>query len=229
MTHRGRSKERRLPSDSDSDTDRGYESEEDETEIKTKERLIKNIELYNAQFEKELRDFNRVNNKKKKNVKYTKDTPLETIQADLNEMRTHVASKNAAKDMGGVSMAAALLIQQIGETFGFKLAGPCVSLAGVVQKNKEAYDIALRELMCKYSMGNVMEPEWRLVLLTGQSMLGVHFMNKAKMEEDSKANFTGRKSYEPQQPVSEVPTPDSTSTTSHGGGSNGSKVESSSH
>jgi hypothetical protein len=118
-------------------------------------------------------------------------------------MRTHVASKNAAKDMGGVSMAAALLIQQLGETFGFKLAGPCISLAGVVQKNREAYDIALRELMCKYAMGNVMEPEWRLVLLTSQSILGVHMMNKVELEKASNANFIGKKSYEP-QPIPEA-------------------------
>lgn len=216
-------KERRLPSDSDSENESGYESEED---VEEKKKLIKQIELYQAQFEKELRNFNRVNNKKKKNFKYTLDTPLEKIKEDLNEMRTHVSSANAAKDMTGISTAAAVLIEQLGENFGFKLAGPKASLAATISNNKEAYDIALRELMCKYAMGNVMEPEWRLLLLTGQSMMAVHYTNKIYMEKASQANFIGKKSYEPQEPVQEQQPPNSAPSSSSSGGTNGTKVES---
>jgi hypothetical protein len=153
-----------------SDSETEIENEQDEREL-----LIKQINNYHKNFPDIL------NKKAEKKVpllkKYSKLTPIETLKQDLNDAQTTVASQNMIKDVGALCVSAAYGLQNIGNMIGLKLAGPKIDLATIVHQNKQAFDVIVKELACKYDLMGMAQPEIRLGLLASQCILVVHSTN----------------------------------------------------
>lgn len=169
------------------------DSPDEGSDCEEKMKIIKQIENYQTNFP-ELINKKSIDKSKKSDIKkYDIDTPITVLQDDLENIQNKINNTGIIKDLSGLCMVAANLIQKISTRTPLKLDGPKCDLVSVVQQNKESFSQVCKELMCKYDMCGISKPEIRLAMLGIQSVLLVHSTNT---QEEKEENIVKEKSNE---------------------------------
>jgi hypothetical protein len=170
-----------LDLDLDDDSDEDHDEEEEQKQRKA---LIDKIKAYKTNFPEIFEKNKSIKNLKKKDGMprtYTDSTPIETIEADLDEIKRSVASENGIKDCGNLAVGISVCIQSLGGMVGLNLRGPKTSLASGVEHWKATIDCAMREMIVKYDMNSYCEPEYRLLLAFGGLTMSTHMENSSEI------------------------------------------------
>lgn len=123
----------------------------------------------------------------------------EKVERELAAVKAEVSGSNAIADVSSILVTGSLLAQDAGGWFGLELNGPKASLAESVQKNQGRFGTVMKEIMCKHDLGGFMEPEARLAILFGSTVIGVHSMNTNALREAEKEKAAVEKKDEPLQ------------------------------
>lgn len=161
---------------SNSGSESGTESDGEE-----KSKLIKQIENYHINFPDLINK--KTLEKSKKFKKYDNSVPTEVLREDLKNIQAQVNNTGMIKDVSGVCITIAGLIQNISTKTPLKLTGPKCDLVTIVHNNKESFNQICKELMCKYDICGLVKPEIRLAMLGVQSILLVHSENSQAEKE----------------------------------------------
>ncbi len=141
--------------------------------------IIKHIEAYR-------RNFPDLCEKLKKEYDPNMDT--EYLKKELDKIRILVSENNTIKNMGDLCVTTAYFIQDIGEYAGLKLNGPKLSLANIVNSNKETYNSIMKEIICEHNLSGWTKPEYRLAMLTAQCLVVTHAQNASAPAETKPTN-----------------------------------------
>lgn len=164
----------------DDDISDEIEGSDEEEKIK----IIKQIENYQNTFPDIVNKKTIDKSKNKLKKKYSPSTPLSVLKDDLNNIENEVNNNGMVKDLGGLCVSVAGLIQNLSTKTRLKLNGPKVDLVTIVHNNKECFNQLCKELMCKYDICGVTKPEVRLAMLGVQTIFIVHSENARIMQED---------------------------------------------
>jgi len=166
------------------------------SDIEEKEKIIKQIDNYQKTFPDLINKKTIDKKNKKERKKYTTKVPLDTLKEDLKTIENEVNNNGMIKDMGGLCVSIASVIQNLSTKTRLKLNGPKIDLVSVVNNNKESYNQICKELMCKYDICGVTKPEVRLAMLGAQTIFLVHSENSREIEATPEVKLEEKKSTE---------------------------------
>lgn len=127
---------------------------------------------------------------------YSSATPTQKLKDDLKELKNQVGGAGVVKDLSSLFVTMAYVMQGMGSFVGLKLEGPKVSLADIVNENRASFAAVSKELICKYDLESVGEPEVRLGMLAAQCLMVVHMKNTTELTSQDEARSSAAKTPE---------------------------------